>query len=107
MLPQAEDVHLAVLFVPVATYALENGRPVVKGMGHNAYLRILKWDLFPAQERVCIWRHGEFSVTDILFNIATYDTRSTASATCGERRLAHRAGRQLYVSTARGQPADS
>ena len=63
VLTQAEHVHLAVLFVPVAPNTLENSGPIVEGVGHDAYLRILKGDLFPTQECVCIWRHGDFSVT--------------------------------------------
>src|SRR3989442_1546547 len=38
MLPHAEDVDLALVFVPVAAYALEHRRAVVEGVRHHANL---------------------------------------------------------------------
>ena len=50
MLGHSEDVELALLLVPVAAYALENGSAVVEGMGHNAYLSVFDWDYLSSEE---------------------------------------------------------
>jgi hypothetical protein len=44
-------------FVPVPANALENGRAVVKSMGHDPDLRISEWDDLSAKERVWARRH--------------------------------------------------
>ena len=50
MLRHPEDVELALLIVPVAAYALENGGAVVQGVSHNAYLSVFDWDYLSTEE---------------------------------------------------------
>jgi len=42
VLPRPEEVHLLLLLVPVAAYALEAGGTIVEGMGHYPYLSLLQ-----------------------------------------------------------------
>ena len=50
VLPHAEDEQLALVFVPVSADALEYGRPVVEGVGHNADLRIFDRNYLSTEE---------------------------------------------------------
>ena len=56
VLAQEDDIELLALLVPIATYALENPCPVVKGVGHDRDLRLLQRDDLALEKGEFLWR---------------------------------------------------